>query len=194
MRRPTWSDEQLRDAVARSESIRAVICRLGLVPAGGNYQTVRDAIRRLGLDTAHFRGQGWRRGTSGAVTPPRPLDEVLVAGRRTQSFGLKQRLVAAGVLPYACDECGIGEWRGRRLALELDHVNGDSGDNRIENLRLLCPNCHSQTPTYRGWNIGSSHLRVREEPGWWNGIHGGLKNLCREACGFESRPGHRGTA
>ena len=164
--KPRWTDDALREAVGTSLSIRTVLCSLGLRPAGGNYRTVRDAIRRLGLDTSHFRGHAWRRGFSVPVVPARPLHEVLVAGRRTQSSSLRQRLLAAGLLRHACAECGVSEWRGAPLSLELDHVNGDHADNRLENLRLLCPNCHSQTPTYRGRNIGVRTPRVREGRAW----------------------------
>lgn len=67
---------------------------------------------------------------------------------------LKKRLLHLGLLEYKCCECGnTGEWNGNKLSLELDHINGDNKDNRLENLRIMCPNCHSQTPTFRNKNI-----------------------------------------
>jgi DNA-binding transcriptional ArsR family regulator len=87
---------------------------------------------------------------------PRPrganLDTVLLNGRIYSSSALKRRLIKEGVLENKCLWCGIHTWRGRELVLQLDHVNGDSSDNRRENLRLLCPNCHSQTETFCGKN------------------------------------------
>jgi hypothetical protein len=83
------------------------------------------------------------------------LDEILVEqSTYTNLHSLKRRLVAEGVLEYRCSEWGLSEWRGERLALELDHRNGVNSDNRRENIRLLCPNCHPLTPTYRGRNKG----------------------------------------
>ncbi len=73
-----------------------------------------------------------------------------------QSHNLKTRLIRAGIKGAFCEDCGLAAWSGKPIPLELHHVNGDSTDNRIENIRILCPNCHAQTPTYRGKNIGSS--------------------------------------
>ncbi|MBV9285111.1 MAG: HNH endonuclease [Acidimicrobiia bacterium] len=87
-----------------------------------------------------------------AVTP---LERILVENSPyTGSSKLKARLLREGLLEPRCDECGLTEWNGRPAPLELDHRNGDRRDNRLTNLRLLCPNCHAQTPTYRGKNIG----------------------------------------
>lgn len=79
-----------------------------------------------------------------------PICDVLVAGRRRNRTHVKQRVLSSGLKDNRCDECGITEWRGERLAMQLHHVNGDGSDNRLVNLRLLCPNCHSQTANYSG--------------------------------------------
>lgn len=93
----------------------------------------------------------------GAIVPrPRamPVEELLQAGRRRNRFHVKGRLLAAGLLEARCGACGISEWRGRELPLELHHRNGQGDDNRLENLILLCANCHSQTDTWGGRNRG----------------------------------------
>ena len=167
-RRRGWSDEQLRAAVAASASMAGTLRALGLVPIGGNYRTARLAILRLGLDTPHWTGRGWRRGDPRPVIKCVPLERVLTRDSTYNRQSLKHRLLSAGLLAYRCAECGIREWRGRPLALDLDHVNGGGTDNRLENVRLLCPNCHSQTPTYRGRNKGKCRNRVSEPPGWRN--------------------------
>jgi hypothetical protein len=148
-----WSDDALRSAVASSRCYAQVIRALGLIPAGGNYDHVQRRIRELGLDTSHFTGPGWNLGSRFTPRPAMPLEDVLVAGRWAGSHLLKQRLFRAGIKTPQCELCG---WAQRssdgRVPVELDHVNGDRTDNRLENLRILCPNCHSLQPTHRGLN------------------------------------------
>jgi len=141
-----------------------VLQRLGLRAAGGNYAQIQKYIHEAGVNTEHFTGWAWRRGCVIAPRPARPLDELLREGVFIQSFKLKQRLFAAGLKAPACEECG---WARRSddgyLPLELDHVNGDRNDNRLENLRVLCPNCHSLKPTHRGRKLrGRKSTRVVE--------------------------------
>jgi hypothetical protein len=155
----TCSLEELIEAVRTSRSLSQVLAKLGVRP-GGNQGRLRTRIKELGLDTSHFTGQSWRRGSDIPVVPRRPLEEVLVAGRLSKTSKLKTRLIQAGLKAPRCESCNRDTWNGLPIPLELDHVNGRRDDNRLSNLRILCPNCHAQTPNYRGKNIGNAD-RVR---------------------------------
>jgi hypothetical protein len=117
------------------------------------HRYIRAKIGELGLDTNHFTGQSWSKGRSFPQGPRmRPLEEILVRGSTYRTSALRLRLIAAGLKDSRCEICGVVEWRGNALSLALDHINGDPTDNRLENLRILCPNCHSQTHTWCGRN------------------------------------------
>lgn len=164
-------------AVVASKSIRSVIIKLGLVPAGGNYVQIQRAIERLQLDTTHFSGKGWYEGWQSAYKRAerlRDLQAVLVKGSTVQSFGLKKRLFHAGIKEPKCELCGWSEVsQDGRIPVELDHINGNRYDNRIENLRILCPNCHSLQLTHRGRN--KKVLLTKLRTGGVTGSHEGLK-------------------
>jgi hypothetical protein len=148
--RYTYSEKELCEAVKTSTSIRQVLEKLNIVPAGGNYQTTNRRIKKLNIDTSHFTGQAWNRGK--VIGPKRPVEEYLKENSVVQSFKLKGRLITEGLKEHKCECCGITEWNGKPAPIELDHINGNHHDNRLENLRILCPNCHAQTDTYRGKN------------------------------------------
>jgi hypothetical protein len=149
-------------AVAEHISIGGVLAALGCGVSGTNYRRVHNMVRELGLDTSHWRGMGHLRGKSHTWTPSRPLSEVLVEhSTYVNLLQLKKRLVAESVLTYACAICGLSEWRGQRIVLQLDHVNGVGDDHRLENIRLLCPNCHSQTETFCGRNMRVRRAKLR---------------------------------
>ena len=147
-------DEEFRQAVVGSLSVRQVLSQIGLVPAGGNYKTVHDRIRRLGLDTSHFTGQGWNVGAQYRdVGQPFSWDGVLVENSAyTSTFRLRKRLIQHGLKEARCERCQLMEWEGQPIPLELHHANGVNNDHRLPNLQLLCPNCHALTENYRGKN------------------------------------------
>jgi hypothetical protein len=150
MRKRTWTILQLENAVKKSFSYRQVLAKIGLREAGGNYEQIKKYIKENSLDTKHFKGRGWNIGLHGIGKPRIPLNQILVKNSNFQSFKLKKRLFTAKLKNAQCELCG---WSKKSengyLPLELDHKNGDRHDNRIENLRILCPNCHSLTHTYR---------------------------------------------
>jgi Zn finger protein HypA/HybF involved in hydrogenase expression len=153
---PLWqpSREEFADLVTRSRTITEVLAHFGLQNQGANSRTFHRRIQEENLDIAHLRVG---RFLSGARRSP--LADALQENSRAQPRHVKRRLIRVGLLREACQLCGLGStWQGRPLALHLDHINGIRTDNRLENLRLLCPNCHSQTETYAGRN----QRRVRE--------------------------------
>lgn len=170
--RRTWTDEELVESVARNTTRAGVLRDLGLTPSGGNYRALNERVRVRGIDTSHWLGQAHFKGRQiPHLMKKTPLEEILVAGSTYNRGLLKKRLIRGGHLPPVCAACGMAPvWQGRALVLHLDHINGDSLDNRLENLRLLCPNCHSQQPTQ------SRGMRVLTTP---TGICAG--------CGCESR-------
>lgn len=155
-RRRRYTDEQLAAAVRESYSYRRVLVRLGLSPTGANYQGIQRRCQALGFDTSHFTGKAHLRGKTHDWGRRRPLAEVLVRGSDyLNTSRIKRRLIKADLLANCCALCGLPPvWQGQPLVLVLDHINGIRDDHRIENLRLLCPNCNSQQKTFAGRNWG----------------------------------------
>ena len=165
----TWTDEQLLDAIARSTNFTDVIRALGLRPAGGNHLTMKRHARRLGADLSHFSGE---RRVRGLLAHGRekvlPFDVVFRENSSVCSKVVRHHVKRYGIVtPCACALCGNpGVHNGTPLTLQLDHANGVYNDNRVENLRWLCPNCHSQTETYAGRRSqhGYRIMRDRQPP------------------------------
>jgi hypothetical protein len=115
--------------------------------------SIRECARRFGFCT-----ETWHRAVRVGLLRSRPaaapIDRYLVMGRKVNRHHLKKRLLDSGLKTHRCEVCGIAAWRGKPLSMSLHHVNGDGNDNRLENLQLLCANCHSQTP-----NFGSRNSR-----------------------------------
>lgn len=149
----TYTDEQFIEAVKTSMSYRQVLAKLGLKEAGGNYSVMKQRIKNMGLDTSHMTGQAHLRGKRHEWNK-KPIETLLVDDREHSypSHKLKLRLIVEGIKQHKCECCGITEWNGQPTPIELDHIDGNRYNNTIENLRILCPNCHAQTDTYRGKN------------------------------------------
>ena len=141
------SDIKFSDIVKSSPSIRQILIKLGNAPKGGNYLTVKNRIKKLNLDTSHFKGQGWNLGMQLPVKIP--ISDYLSNKKPIQSYKLRNRLLREGLLERKCYQCNITTWNGKPLSIELHHIDGNTSNNSLYNLELLCPNCHSQTPNHR---------------------------------------------
>ena len=143
--------EELKKAVASSTAMSEVFEKMGFNKyGGGNYRQFKTWVKKYELDISHFTGQAHRKGKQLSARNKYAIKEILIKDSPYQgsSSSLKKRLIKEGILENKCYECGLIEWRGKKLVNQLEHMNGDSSDHRIENLTMLCPNCHSQTSTY----------------------------------------------
>lgn len=155
MKKNERTEQDYRDAASKSFSIAGMCRALGLGEFGANYRRIHKAIRDYRIDTSHFTGQGWNIG--GTFNPmkgvKKELSEILVKDSTYDcSNSLRLRLLNEGLKEHKCERCGRSEWEGESIPLQLHHINGDRKDNRLENLQLLCPNCHALTDNYCGKN------------------------------------------
>lgn len=146
-----YSNEALSNAIANSTSWRQTAIALGLHgQSSGNRRTLQRKADNLNFDYSHFTGQSWSKGKTLQSHKTMPLDEWLALPWMTSSK-IKARLLKENLIINHCYECGLeNEWCGKPIVLQLDHIDGDNTNNTLSNFRLLCPNCHSQTPTFVG--------------------------------------------
>ena len=154
LNRYTYTDEQFVEVCKDNISIRQVLLALGLKAAGGNYATFHANVKRLNIDVTHFKGIAANCGEHHkGGRKARPLEVYLNNEYPIHSYKLKEKLINEKLLEYKCVWCNIENmWNDKSIVLELDHIDGNNQNNNLSNLRILCPNCHSQTDTFRGRN------------------------------------------
>ena len=160
-----YSEEVLRARVPLVTSWSALVKSFELEPTGGNYRYIQRHVKAFGIDTSHFKGNGWAKGRTAATDPSisravkhntKYTDEEVLSENSPVTIGngrLRKLMLKHGV-EYKCavDGCGISTWLGEPLSLHIDHINGNNSDNRLENVRFVCPNCHQQTETWGSGN------------------------------------------
>jgi hypothetical protein len=193
-RRPRFTEEELREAIAASLTYSDALRRLQLRTAGGNHRTLQKYVRIWDISVEHFDPDAARIKSlaRGAV----PLHEVLVENSTYSRGHLKERLYAEGIKQRRCQLCGQDElWRGTRMSLILDHINGVANDNRLENLRIVCPNCAATFETHCGRRNRRPTLVVRCPDCDAEFVpKDSRQRYCSRACGQRRRdqPRHRG--
>lgn len=144
---PRYSEQEARAAVAKSVSHSQVLRVLDLCPTGGNTALLKRWLAEWHISTDHFEARAFR----GLNQRAKPLEEILVEASSYARANLKTRLYAEGIKIPVCEMCGQGElWQGRPMGLILDHINGVRDDNRLHNLRIVCPNCAATLDTHCG--------------------------------------------
>lgn len=184
-----YTEEEAREAIARSKSWTEALRRLGYCPTGGNPKTLKKYVALWGISTDHFDPYA---GVMDRVRPPKiPLDKVLVEGSSYSRSNLKRRLYEEGLKQPRCEMCGQGEqWRDRYMSMILDHKNGVRNDHRLDNLRIVCPNCAATLDTHCGRaKEGPPPLRNCERCGKLYQANHRVQRFCSRFCGTRGVPG-----
>lgn len=183
---PRYSEAEARAAVAASKTLSESLRRLGMRHAGGNHRTLKKWIAIWEISTHHFDPDSVRRASRTVVGTP--LKDVLVRGSSYSRSALKRRLYSERFKTRNCEFCGQGEmWRGRRMALILDHVNGVADDNRLENLRIICPNCAATLDTHCGRNKEMVDERACARCGISFRPNYSSQRYCSQECGLRRK-------
>lgn len=150
-----YKNEEIKDIIKECNSYKEFLYKIGYVSSGNAYKHTQKYLDSIGIDYSNLRKNNWS-------NKEKSIDEVLINGINFCNKSLKAKILKYKILKYECIICdNKGEWMGIPISLHLDHINGDSKDNRIENLRFLCPNCHSQTETYSGKNLKNKIKKIR---------------------------------
>ena len=153
----TYTIQQLLDAVNESKSYSNVLKLLNLNASGNAYAILKRQITMQKIDISHFTGSGWLKGTSGRIKAANKISLAdILEGKHPQyqSHKLRLRLIEERYFEHKCYKCEGTTWLGLPIPIQLEHIDGNNENNKLENLTILCPNCHSMTATFAGRNKG----------------------------------------
>lgn len=183
----TISEEEFKKIVKESFTFTEILKKCKLDSKGSNINTVKRRIKKENLDSSHIlKGSGHNKGRvfeSKRVSLQQAKEKHFIKDGKSQRQFLIKLIKRYDLINIICNECGIKDvWNNKKLSLQLDHINGDSNDNRLENLRFLCPNCHSQTENFAGKSCKKRYFceKCKKETK-------GNSNICRECCSFIRR-------
>jgi hypothetical protein len=189
-----YNKEELIEAIRKSFSIAETCRNLSIRPSGGNYKTLNSLIKEHNIDITHFTGQGWNVGLKFRPMKTYLLEDILVEDSQYRSsYKLKNRLFENGIKQEKCEVCSNSVWNDKKIPLELHHINGVNTDNRIENLQILCCNCHGQTENFRKGKSALAEKREVEcrkfKEASASNVGGNLEPSLRNEKGAETRHG-----
>lgn len=156
-----WSipKNELELVVATHKSYKEILATFGLENKGNNFKTLKQRMNEDCVEYSHLQKKG---DNLRVFNTAKPLKEIMVINSNFSRGHLKKRLLKEGLLLNKCYECGLSDyWNNKPICLQLDHINGVSNDNRLENLRMLCPNCHSQTTTFAGRGLRLEKNKIK---------------------------------
>lgn len=158
-----YTKDILEEIVSNSVSIKNVIEKLGLSYTGGNHAHIKSVIQNSDIDTSHFLGQGWNKGkkSKNRKTPEEYL-KIYDKSKGVNTDSIKKKLFRDGIKEERCECCGLSEWQNEKIPLELHHIDGNRWNNVLNNLKILCSNCHSLTTNYSKNNINRGNIEFKD--------------------------------
>lgn len=148
MKHKKYNKESLQKTINESLSIREVLLKLGLRATSGNYRVFHRFVKNNNINTDNLVGP--HKSVTGVIRTQ--TNDYLTNSKPISSFKLKERLIKENIKENRCEVCGLTEWQNKPLSCQLHHIDGNNCNNNINNLIMLCPNCHSQTETFSGRN------------------------------------------